>query len=237
MRSKLIALWFLLGSVQASELRSVDYAALHPGTALIRIGLTQPLAQPPSGFRTLHPAARVVLDLPGTTFAPERKIAQPERGLVRSIRLLRHGTGTRLVIELAAVATYETVMEGTALLVTLRRTPPARDRIQYFGDLRFERGALGEGLVIVTLPDERAYIDVRQQGRRVIVSFLGTRIEPSRQQRLDVLDFATPINAIEARGAGQDAQLVVETGTPFEYSARESRGEFTLTVAPALREP
>ena len=46
-------------------------------------------------------------------------------------------------------------------------------------------------------------IDVRQEGRR-----------------LDVMDFATPVEAIEARSAGRDALLVVQTSGSFEYSPR-----------------
>ncbi|HYN11082.1 MAG TPA: AMIN domain-containing protein [Burkholderiales bacterium] len=228
-------------AAQLNEVQSVEYVTLRPGATLIRIGLKQPLAQRPTGFRTFHPAIRVVLDLPQTSVAPGRKIVQPERGLVRSIQLLGHGTSARLVIELTAQGTYETAIEGTTLLVTLRRTPPARDRLQHFGatappgqhrirDVRFERGAHGEGRVIVSPADGGSGIDVRQQGRRLIVSFLDSDLDRHRQQRLDVLDFATPIDAIEARAAGPDARVVVETSGAFEYSARQSDGEFTLSV-------
>jgi type IV pilus assembly protein PilQ len=221
-----------------NEVQSVEHVTLRPGATLIRIGLKQPLAQPPTGFRTFHPAIRVVLDLPQTSVAPGRKIVQPERGLVRSIQLLGHGTSARLVIELTAQGTYETAIEGTTFLVTLRRTPPARDRLQHFGatgqhrirDVRFERGAHGEGRVIVSPADGGSGIDVRQQGRRLIVSFLDSDLDRHGQQRLDVLDFATPIDAIEARAAGPDARVVVETSGAFEYSARQSDGEFTLSV-------
>lgn len=109
-----------------NEIQKVEPVRLHPGASLIRVVLKQPLMQPPSGFRTFHPAARVVLDLPETTVAPARQIVQPERGLLRSIHVLSHATGTRLVFDLAAPATYETEIEGNALLVTLRRTPLAR---------------------------------------------------------------------------------------------------------------
>jgi type IV pilus assembly protein PilQ len=78
-------------------------------------------------------------------------------------------------------------------------------------------------------------IDVRLQGRRLIVSFLDTAVDAASQHRLDVLDFATPIEAIEARAAGRDALLVVETSAAFDYSARQSNGEFILSVTPSAR--
>jgi type IV pilus assembly protein PilQ len=120
-------------TAEPNEVQNVDSVTLHTGATQIRVVLKHPLAQPPLAFRTFHPAARVVLDLPQATVAPGRRIVQPERGLVRSIHLLRHATGTRLIVELVGQATYETALEGNILLVTLRRTPPARDQVQRFG--------------------------------------------------------------------------------------------------------
>jgi type IV pilus assembly protein PilQ len=187
----------------------------------------------------------LVLELPDTAVAQGKKTIQPERGLVRSIRLLGHASGTRVVLDLTGPATYELLTEGKTLLVTLRRTPPARPshRWERFGaapqnllrDLRFERGPGGEGRVLVHAAAASG-IDVRQQGRRLIVSFLDTGVDPASERRLDVLDFATPVEAIEARSAGREALLVVEVSGTFEYSARQSDGQFVLTVAPiALR--
>jgi type IV pilus assembly protein PilQ len=238
-----LAVQLLLGVTQLNSVQSVDYMTLHAGEVLIRIELAQPLKQRPTGFRTFHPAPRVVLELPETSMT-ERKTIQPERGLVRAIRLVAHASGTRVVIDLTGPATYETAIEGKALLVTLRRTPPARpgDRWERFGaepqnllrDLRFERGAGGEGRVLVNASAITG-IDVRQQGRRLIVSFLDTGIDAASQRRLDVLDFATPIEAIEARSAGRDAILVIETSGSIEYTARQADRGFTLTVTPSLR--
>jgi type IV pilus assembly protein PilQ len=234
--------FLLVAALELNSVQSVDYAVLHPGEVLIRIELARTLAQPPSGFRTFHPAPSVVLELPETSTI-EKKTIQPERGLVSRIRLIGHAKGTRVVIDLTASATYEAALEGHTLLVTLRRTPPVRsgERWRRFGaappqymlrDLRFERGPGGEGRVIVNA-GPAAGIDVRHEGRRLLVHFLNAGIDAER--RLDVMDFATPIEAIEARSAGPNAVLAVETGGNFEYSARQSDGVFVLTVAPVRR--
>ncbi len=243
MSSFFLALW-LAGAPQPNAVQGVDHAALHAAEALVRIELARPLAQRPPGFRVFHPAPRVVLELPETS-AGEKKIVQPERGLVRSVRLLGHPKGTRVVIELAAAASYELAMEGRILSVTLRRTPPLRpgERWERFGaaapqhllrDLRFERGVGGEGRVLASAA-ATAGIDVARQGRRLIVRFLDTAIEPASQRRLDVLDFATPIEAIEARAAGRDALLLIETSGAFDYSARQLNSEFALIVTQGAR--
>jgi hypothetical protein len=129
----LLALLALAAAGQANEVRNVEHAALADGGALISVTLAEPLARPPGVFRTLYPAARVVLDLPGASATPERQTLRPEARLVRRIDLLGYRGGTRLVIDLARAATYEGAMEGNKLIITLRPTPSAPSRPRYFG--------------------------------------------------------------------------------------------------------
>jgi type IV pilus assembly protein PilQ len=232
--------YLLVAALELNAVQSVDYAVRHPGEVLIRIELARPLAQPPAGWRVFHPAPSVVLELPGAS-TTEKRTLQLERGIVSRIRLLGHAKGTRLAIDLTAAATYEAVLEERALLVTVRRTPPRApgNPWERFGqkellhDLRFERGPRGEGRVIVSGAAAATGIDVRQEGRRLLVYFLNMGLDA--EQRLDVLDFATPIETIEARGVGPNAVLAVETGGNFDYSARQSDGVFVLTVVPVSR--
>ncbi|MGQ0547206.1 MAG: AMIN domain-containing protein [Betaproteobacteria bacterium] len=227
----------LAAAVQLNAVRSVDYAPLHAREALVRIELARPLAEPASGFRTIQPVPRVVVDLPGTSVR-EGKSIRPERGLVRGVRLIGHARGTRLVIDLDAPAAYQVASEGTTLLITLRRTPPLppSDRWQRFGaapphllrELRFERAPDGAARILARTG--ASAIDVREQGRRIVVTFQDTGIEA--EQRLDVLDFATPVEAVEARSRGRDAVLLVEVAGGYEYSARQADAQFVLTVTP-----
>ena len=98
--------------------------------------------------------------------------------------------------------------------------------------MRFERGPGGEGRLLVSAAPQIG-IEVRQEARKLFVHFLDAGVDEER--RLDVLDFATPVETIEARNRGGEAVLVVQTVVPFEYSARQSDGAFVLTVAPAGR--
>jgi type IV pilus assembly protein PilQ len=233
--------FLLAAAVELNAIRRVDYVEVHAREALVRIELARALARLPSGYRTLHPAARVVLELPDTVLSDSKRVVQPERGFVRTIRMVGHAKGTRVLIELNAPATYELALEGNELHVTLRRTPPVSggERWQRFGaapqhllrDLRFERGPLGEARIHASVAAPG--IDVRQQGRRLLVHFLDTAVDT--EQRLDVLDFATPVQTIELRSRGGDALLAVEVDGNYEYSARQSDGGFVLTVAPAGR--
>src|SRR5687767_210545 len=93
-------------AISLNAVQNIDYALLHAREMLVRIELAQPLVQRPSAFRTFHPAARVVLELPNTSVA-DKKTIEPERGFVRSIRLLGHAGGTRVVFDLTGPATYE----------------------------------------------------------------------------------------------------------------------------------
>ena len=58
----------------------------------------------------------------------------------------------------------------------------------------FRRGDNGAGRVVITLSDPATPVDVRKEGDRVVLSFNGATLPADLQKRLDVTDFATPVN-------------------------------------------
>src|SRR5665811_1745167 len=60
-------------------------------------------------------------------------------------------------------------------------------------DIDFRRGKNGEGRIQVDLSDPGVGIDIRQQGTALIVDFLKTSLPRNLQRKLDVVDFATPV--------------------------------------------
>ena len=234
-----------------NAVQSVDYAPLASGAFLIRLALKQPLAQPPAGFRTFHPAARIVLDFPDTALAVTQKSIDVGSRLLRSIRLTQQGNRTRLVIDLETPVRHETTLEGNSLLVTLRRIPQTApgERFQRFGaaevrnrthriqDVDFRRDGSGAGSVIVQLSDAGVGLALNQQGRTLIVDFIDAGIAPDNQLRLDVQDFATPIYTVDTRAIGGNVRIRIETGGQFDYSVYESGLQLNVAVMPVRLEP
>jgi type IV pilus assembly protein PilQ len=101
----------------------------------------------------------------------------------------------------------------------------------------FRRGAEGEGRVIVDLSDPNTNVDIRQQGNTVVVDFMNTTLPDTLKRRLDVSDFATPVNNMSASQQGNNVRLVVEPRGLWEHNAYQSDTRFVLEVRPVKEDP
>jgi type IV pilus assembly protein PilQ len=101
----------------------------------------------------------------------------------------------------------------------------------------FRRGAEGEGRVIIDLSDPNTNVDIRQQGNTVVVDFLNTTLPDTLKRRLDVSDFATPVNNMTASQQGNNVRLVVEPRGLWEHNAYQSDTRFVLEVRPVKEDP
>src|SRR4029078_10818425 len=61
------------------------------------------------------------------------------------------------------------------------------------GNVDFRRGKNGEGRVVVTFTGAGAAANVKREGNNVVLDLMNVRLPPNLAQRLDVLDFATPV--------------------------------------------
>jgi len=104
-----------------NSIRFVDYALLPAGGALVRVVFTQAPLAPTSVMVIYHPTHRIAFDFPGTVSAVGKRFIEiGQRGL-HSIQVVQSGTRTRLVLNLDRPFLFDTVLEGKALLIALRR--------------------------------------------------------------------------------------------------------------------
>jgi len=101
----------------------------------------------------------------------------------------------------------------------------------------FRRGAEGEGRVLVDLSDPNTSVDIREQGNRVIVDFLGVSAPESLRRRLDVTDFGTPIAMVNTTQQGGNVRMVIEPRGAWEYNAYQSDTRFVVEVKPIKEDP
>lgn len=100
----------------------------------------------------------------------------------------------------------------------------------------FRRGERGEGRLLVTLSDPKAVSDIREEGRRVIVKLRDTELPRQLMRRMDVLDFATPVQFVESRVEGSDTLLVVTpVSEEYDYSSYQSGRVLTVELRPLTR--
>ncbi|MGC2167355.1 MAG: type IV pilus secretin PilQ [Gallionella sp.] len=221
------------------------------GTTVIKVDLTQPLANTPAGF-TINTPPRIAFDFPNTSNGLGKSIQNFTEGDLRSANVVQAGGRTRLVVNLNQMMNYDTKLDGNSLLITLRaRAASIADTtsVSRFAeenvsvqkhsvrDVDFHRGSNGEGRIQVDLSDPGVGIDIRQQGTTLIVDFLKTSLPRNLQRKLDVIDFATPVQGIDTFAQGNNVRMVIEPKGYWEHAAYQTDNKFIIEVKPVAEDP
>jgi type IV pilus assembly protein PilQ len=216
---------------------------LQGGSEVIRVNLEQPLVTMPTGF-TIQSPARIALDFPGVANAIGRSTLELNLGNLRTANVIQVGDRTRLVLNLKFPATYRTEIQGKSLIITIESVAaeaPSTAAAAIFAentnretlplkDFDFRRGADGSGRVVVDLPNNQVGVDIRQQGKSLVVEFLKTSLPEGLRRRLDVSDFGTPIQLVTASQSGDKVRMVIEPTGNWEHSAYQSDTQFVVEV-------
>ncbi|MBK1649146.1 pilus assembly protein PilQ [Rhabdochromatium marinum] len=110
---------------------------------------------------------------------------------------------------------------------------------QSLKNIDFRRGADGAGRVVISLPSSTTPVNVREQGDAVMVDIGNTQLPQRLYRRLDVVDFATPVTAVESRAKGDDIEIKIDTTEDYDYLAYQSDNLFTVefrALTPAEKE-
>jgi type IV pilus assembly protein PilQ len=220
------------------------------GTEVVRIELSEPLADAPRGFAVQTPP-RVAIDLPGVGSALGQNSVEINQGNLRSASVAQAGERTRVVLNLKRSAGFRTALDGKAVVVVLEPVAvaeaaaeqsahfaaPQNAQPQSLRDIDFRRGDDGAGRVIVTLPSTDVGVDIRQQGKNLVVEFLRATLPDALHRRLDVTDFGTPVRTISTFQSGDRVRMVVEPSGSWEHSAYQSDRQFVLEVRPLKVDP
>ncbi|GAA4329205.1 type 4a pilus secretin PilQ [Variovorax defluvii] len=225
-------------------------SSMQSGAEVVRIDLTQPLTTPPTGFAIQTPA-RIALDFPGVTNAIGRSAIDINQGNLRSINVVQAGERTRLVLNLKQATAYKAEIQGKSLLVSLEPVPGAalvastpqafaenrnRDMLP-LRDVDFRLGSDNTGRVVVDLANNQVGVDIRQQGRNLVVEFTKSTLPEGLRRRLDVSDFGTPVQTVTAQQAGDRVRMTIEPKGDWEHSAYQSENQFVVEVRPRKVDP
>ncbi|OGV71835.1 MAG: hypothetical protein A3B82_01170 [Methylophilales bacterium RIFCSPHIGHO2_02_FULL_57_10] len=238
-------------TANANMVESIDYSTLPGGKVVVKVTLKQEQSQPPAAFTTNAPP-RVALDFLNVGNGLAKNTIHVGDGLLRSMNAVQANNRTRIVLNLNKPATYTTSMEGRNVLVTLQGTGTAGvsdSAVTHFNqavagiqknslkNVDFQRGKNGEGRVIVDLEELGAGIDIRQQGKNLVVEFLNTALPGQLERRLNVTNFATPVLTVDTFKQGQNTRMVIEPKGDWEHSAYQSERRFVVEVKPIVFDP
>jgi type IV pilus assembly protein PilQ len=229
---------------QANSIEAVDVSQ-QGGKVVLRITTKEALKTAPPSFSVANPA-RIAFDFAGTVNALGRSSQDIAQGELRSLNLVQAPDKTRLVLNLRRPVAHEVALDGRSVVVTLAAAAvPAGDKVAHFAegrgeskhairDIDFRRGRTGEGRVVVDLSDTTTGIDIRQQGQNIIVDFLKTALPDNLRRRLDVVDFATPVQTISTFQQGENVRMVIEPRGQWDHNAYQSDTQFVVEVKPVL---
>ena len=239
---------WLLGSFAwaQSAIESVS-GSIQGGTEVVRIELSEALAADPTGFAIQSPA-RIALDFPGATNATGKSMVELNQGNLRSINIVEASGRSRLVLNLKSATSYRTERQGKALLILLdpvaasaavkpsaqqgvfeAKTAVGSD-VQPIRDVDFRRGSDGSGRIVVGLSNSQVGVDLRREGKELVVDFLRSSLPEGLRRKLDVADFGTPVQTISSVQQGESVRMRIAPVGDWEHSAYQSDSQFVIEV-------
>ena len=104
-------------------------------------------------------------------------------------------------------------------------------------DIDFKRGDGGAGRLVLRFDGEGAAPDLRTEGGTVIVNVGNASLPAALQRPLNVTDFATPVQRIDANQGAKGAQIVLSTQGAFEPLAYQTGRDYIVEIVPRAEAP
>jgi len=101
----------------------------------------------------------------------------------------------------------------------------------------FNRGDNGSGRLSVRFSGIGAVPDLRSQGSRVVIDLDNVTLPTQWSRPLNVANFNTPVQRVEARPSARGAQLVLSTNREFDTRAYQTDDEYVVEVEPKSQDP
>jgi len=157
---------------------------------------------------------------------------------LRPIR--RHATVRLCALGLAAMLGSAAVAGGALAAAPApgpaAAAPQAAARLTV-SKIDFKRGDGDAGRLILQFSGAGASPDLRTQGNSVVVDVGNASLPAELQRPLNVTDFATPVQRIDAKPYAGGAQLVLSTNGAFESLAYQSGNEYVVEISPRAAAP
>ena len=113
--------------------------------------------------------------------------------------------------------------------VTAEQPATAKSKV---AQIDFKRGDGGAGRLILRFDGDGVAPDLRKQDGSVVVDVANATLPAELQRPLNVTDFATPVQRIEARPYAGGTQVVLSTRGDYTSLAYQTAGEYVVEIAP-----
>ena len=228
-------------------LKDIVFSRLSGGNVQLNIIADGELRDPGS-FITDEPA-RIALDFFGTRSELEQRKLEVGVGQVDSVVAVDAGDRTRVVINLFDTARYEILPATNGYAVTIYNTqadlggniepkafasPPEVVSSSKVENIDFRRSEAGGGKLVIDLSQAGITVDTRETDGEIVVDVLGASLPNSLERRLDVVDFATPVQTVDAFQNGDNVRLVLVPQGRYQHLSFQTGNRFNLIVDPIV---
>ena len=242
------ATWASTAMAASATLKNISYDALPGGSVELHMDFGSGPVPQPKIFTTGNPP-RIAVDFADTDNAAPRHL-DIGKGSTSGVSAVAAGGRTRVVIELMRESSYRTRVEGHSLVLTVNngstdqsvttastidptKALPSSSNGPAISNIDFRRGPNGEGRVLISFNGSGANAEMTRQGDKVLVTIDHANLPANLAQRLDTLDFATPVQSIVTRsGVGGGARLEIAVKGNVDTSAYQTADQYVVEVAP-----
>ncbi len=237
-----------LANANTNNIEEINYTSL-PGNRLqINIRLSE-VTEKPLSFNIDNPA-RIAFDFKNTRSNLSKGKQQIGIGVAQSITAVSVKNKTRVILNLSETVPYTVSVNRNTVSITLESeashaSPSSKGGLADITNTRerstgkavskidFRRGEKGEGRVLIHLTEASIPMDISEEFGKVVVSFSNTSLPDDLHQRLDVLDFATPVKTIDSFQIDGNARILIEPShRDFTHLAYQTDKLFTIEFIP-----
>ena len=221
----------------ASDVTAADFSSNAAGDVTITLAISgdEPNV---SVFATENPA-RIILDLADTNSQVDSSRVSVGIGSVQTFTTLAAGGRTRLMVDLSKAVAYDYQSGNGQVVLTIAgrgegsvapRTVSGTARYTV-DNVDFRRGEDGQSRVIISLDKDGANLSVNSRTGGLSIDIFDTNLPDALNQRLDVIDFATPVQIIDTSDRGTAVRLELEITGLYEHMTYQSGNDWIIEVS------
>jgi len=249
------ALGILTGVTSAAnQITDIKFASLQGEQFEISLQFSEP--PPEASAYEIGTPPRLIVDFPGVDSSlPEKKYALGFTSASQAV-IVSDGRQTRLIVNLTESIPFQVDTESNKVRIRAGKAANQSARSQATApvsesethassasgspvqgalaitDIDFRRGGDGSGTIVIDLSQPSVNVDIDRVGNKIDLSFYQTELPESLDRRLDVIDFATPVQAIDSRQEGNATVITVEASGQYDYLAYQADGQYVVNIKP-----
>ncbi|HKT26928.1 type IV pilus secretin PilQ [Dyella sp.] len=239
------AVW--ASAAAASTLQNISYKTLPGGRVELRMSFDSNQVPQPNIFTTETPP-RIAIDFPDTTNDAARH-QDIGVGTTTGVSAVAAGGRTRVVVELMQASTYKSSVEGNSLVLVVNngtqsqpvttaatidpsKALPSALNGPAVSNIDFQRGPNGSGRVLINFAGAGANANMHRENGNIAVDVTNAQLPASQSQRLNVLDFATPVQSISPKSTPNGARIDIAYSGDADVSSYQTGNQYVVEVTP-----